>query len=73
MDGKTPWDKLSSEIYPYSSLIFIVSSKKVFHILKCNFYWMFLFLFSSVCYFYFLFASLNNNYEVCGWIITDYL
>ena len=38
MDGKTPWDKLSSEIYPYSSLIFIVSSKKVFHILKYNFY-----------------------------------
>ena len=69
MDG----DKLSSEIYPYSSLIFIVSSKKVFHILKYNFYWMFLFLFSSVCYFYFLFASLNNNYEVWGWIITDYL
>lgn len=73
MDGKTPWDKLSSEIYPYSSLIFIVSSKKVFHILKYNFYFLFLFLFSSVCYFYFLFASLNNNYEVCGWIITDYL
>lgn len=74
MDGKTPWDKLSSEIYPYSSLIFIVSSKKVFHILSTTFTECFCFCFSmSVIFIFFLRVQIMIMKFVVGLLLIIYL
>lgn len=74
MDEKTPWDKLSSEIYCLQFTNFHCLEQESVSHFKDNFYSeCFGFCFLVSVNFYFLFACSNNDFKVCGWIITDYL